>query len=88
MIVGTDPDDAISSFQHTLSLTDDIGGQRVQIEFSGKAGRTYKLLRKIDLLAPTWIQEAQTTISDDTTIRFDEVFTEAQSFFTIEPLMQ
>lgn len=85
MIAGTDPDDATSSFQHTFGLTDSTGGQRVQIEFSGKAGRTYKLLRKTDLSALTWIQEAQATVSVDATIRFDQVFTEAQSFFMIEP---
>ncbi|MGZ0709682.1 sulfatase-like hydrolase/transferase [Coraliomargarita sp. W4R53] len=84
MIAGTDPDSATESFQKTFSLSKENSGQRVRIQFPGKAGRTYKLLRKTNLLAQDWSPATQTTAEVDTTIIFDQIFPDTQSFFTIQ----
>lgn len=84
MIFGTDPDSPSDSFRETVQLIQQAGMPYLQIQFSGKAGRTYRLLHKSSLNQNLWQAGTEQTLSIDETVTFIHELEGEAAFLSIE----
>ncbi|MDQ8195888.1 trypsin-like serine protease [Coraliomargarita sp. SDUM461004] len=81
-IAGTDPTDGSDRFTSTFVYTD---GEAFELNFSGKSGRRYRLMRKLNLTDSSWVQvDSLGALGSDQSVHLSDSSSFDQAFYMVE----
>ncbi|WPJ97118.1 trypsin-like serine protease [Coraliomargarita algicola] len=81
-IAGTDPTDGSDRFASTFVYTD---GEAFELNFSGKSGRRYRLMRKLNLTDASWVQvDSLGALGSDQSVHLSDSSSFDQAFYMVE----
>ncbi|MGZ0709113.1 trypsin-like serine protease [Coraliomargarita sp. W4R53] len=81
-IAGTDPIDASDHFTSTFVYS---AGVAFELNFNGKSGRAYRLMRKLNLADTNWVPvDSQSILSSDRSVNLVDSSSFDQAFYMVE----